>query len=200
MIIKQLIVGPIGTNCYLLGDEASKRCAVVDPGGNAEEILSEVKGLGFTLDCILLTHAHFDHTGGVAGLLAACPGIPVCLHPADKALLGGELFPALPDTADYREGSHVRVGGLDVEVLETPGHTPGGVTLRVGDALFTGDTLFRGSMGRTDLGGGSYEVLMGSLRRLGELPGDYRVFPGHEGTTTLEAERGSNYYLMEALR
>lgn len=199
-MIKQLIVGPIGTNCYILGDEAAKRCAVVDPGGNGREILDEVEKLGFSLDCVLLTHGHFDHTGGVADLRKAHPDLPVYLHPADKALLGNELMPALSGTTDYRDGGHVRVGSLDVAVLGAPGHTPGGVALRVGDALFTGDTLFRGSLGRTDLPGGSYEDIMRSLKRLGGLPGDYRVLPGHEGLSTLDAERRSNYYLMEAMR
>ena len=103
------------------------------------------------LKLILLTHAHFDHTGGVAELCAALPGVPVYLHPADAALVGGDVFPAVgAETTPYQDGDVVKLGKMDIEVLHTPGHTPGGVTLKVGDVLLTGDTLFQGSMGRTD--------------------------------------------------
>ena len=99
----------------------------------------------------------------------------------------------------YAQGDKVKVGPLEVEVLHTPGHTPGSVTLNVEGVLFTGDTLFRGSMGRTDLPGGSYSQLMASLKKLAALPGDYKVYPGHEGPTTLEQERETNYYMREAM-
>lgn len=200
MLFKQLVVPPIGTNCYLFGDEAAGVGAVVDPGGDAPAILSAARALGLQIKLILLTHGHFDHTGAVEELRRALPGVPVYLHSADKALLGGELMPPVADTLDYQDGGVLRLGGLDVHVLSTPGHTPGGVTLRVGDALFTGDTLFCGSMGRTDLPGGSYEALMASLKRLGELPGDYAVYPGHDRASTLEDERRQNYFLREAMR
>ncbi|MEG1858036.1 MAG: MBL fold metallo-hydrolase, partial [Pseudoflavonifractor sp.] len=147
---------------------------------------------------ILLTHGHFDHTGGVIALRQAL-NIPVYLHPADRAMLGGRVMPAIGETADYCDGDTLTMGALTIHVLHTPGHTPGGVTLRVEDALFTGDTLFCGSMGRTDLEGGSHEEIMASLRRLAALPGDYRVLPGHESTSTLDDERKSNYYLMQAM-
>jgi glyoxylase-like metal-dependent hydrolase (beta-lactamase superfamily II) len=106
---------------------------------------------------------------------------------------------AFGDLTRYAEGDTVQVGPLTVEVLNTPGHTKGSVTLKVGDVLFTGDTLFRGSMGRTDLPGGSYEQLMKSLGKLGKLPGDYKVYPGHEGFSTLENERQTNYFVQEAM-
>lgn len=199
MVLKCLSVPPIGTNCYLFGDEASGLCAVVDPGGNAAGILELAASLGLRPDAILLTHGHFDHTGAVEALRAALPGVPVYLHSADRAVQGDQLMPSCGATLDYGEGDRIRVGGVEVEVLHTPGHTPGGVTLRADNILFTGDTLFKGSMGRTDLPGGSYEKLMASLRRLGSLPGNYRVCPGHEGMSTLDAERIDNYYLREAL-
>lgn len=195
MDIRQVPMGPIGANCYLIAD-GTGRAAVVDPGG--EEALALVKKLGVTVDAILLTHGHYDHTGGVPALRAAL-GCPVYLHPGDKAKLGDQLMPDIGLTTDYVDGDKVQVGALEVKVIHTPGHTPGGVTLMAGDALFTGDTLFQGSMGRTDLPGGSYEVIMNSLRKLGALEGDYRVFSGHEGATTLSAERRSNYYLLEAM-
>ena len=200
MQIKMMQVGPLGTNCYLLEDEASKTAAVVDPGGDALRILSQAQADGVTIRLILLTHAHFDHTGGVAALCKSLPDVPVYLHPADAALLGSEVFPAIgAPTVPYEEGDTVALGDLTIQVLHTPGHTPGGVCLLAGDALFTGDTLFCGSMGRTDFAGGSYEQIMASLKRLAQLPGDYRVLPGHMDATTLDRERQSNFFLREAL-
>ena len=198
MLLKQLLVPPFGTNCYIFGDEAAKLGAIVDPGGDAPGILSAVQDLGLEVRWIFLTHGHFDHTGAVEALRRELPGVTVFLHPDDRAKLGDALMPALSGTTDYDDGDMVGVGGLNVAVLHTPGHTPGGVTLKVGDTLFTGDTLFKGSMGRTDLPGGSYEAIMASLRRLGGLEGDFKVCPGHEGLSTLADERAGNYYMREA--
>lgn len=200
MKIRVLQVGPIGTNCYLLEDETTNSAAIVDPGGEGKRILDLVQSDGMDVKLILLTHAHFDHTGGVAQLHKALPDVPVYLHPADAELLGSQVFPAIGvPTVPYKDGDTLKLGSLTISVLHTPGHTPGGVCLKVGDALFTGDTLFQGSMGRTDFAGGSYEQIMASLKRLAALPGDYHVLPGHMGTSTLEAERKSNYYMQEAM-
>ena len=200
MQIKMMQVGPLGTNCYLLEDEKNKLAAVVDPGGDAPRILSPAQADGVEVKMILLTHAHFDHTGGVAELCASLPGVPVYLHPADAALVGSDVFPAIgAATVPYEDGDTVQLGELTIQVLHTPGHTPGGVCLLVGDALFTGDTLFYGSMGRTDFAGGSYEDIMASLKRLAQLPGNYQVLPGHMDTTTLDRERKINFYIREAL-
>ena len=160
MIFRQLTVPPIGTNCYLFGDGDAKTGAIVDPGGDAAGILAAVHDLGLTVSAIFLTHGHYDHVGALPELRRALPGVPVYLHPADGAIRDGALIPDPGPTEDYVDGDRVAVGGLTVEVLHTPGHTPGGVSLKVGDTLFTGDTLFRGSMGRTDLPGGSYDQLM----------------------------------------
>lgn len=200
MQIKVIQVGQLGTNCYLLEDEQSKKAAVVDPGGEGSRILAAAQADGVEIAMILLTHAHFDHTGGVAELCRALPGVPVYLHPADAALLGSQVFPPFgADTVPYADGDVLELGGLEIHVLHTPGHTPGGVTLRVEDVLFTGDTLFQGSMGRIDFEGGSYDQIMASLKRLASLPGDYHVLPGHMGGSTMEAERRNNYYIREAL-
>lgn len=200
MQIKVMQVGQLGTNCYLLEDEGSKKAAVVDPGGEGGRILAAAQADGVEIAMILLTHAHFDHTGGVAELCRALPGVPVYLHPADAALLGSQVFPPFgADTVPYADGDVLELGGLKIHVLHTPGHTPGGVTLRVEDVLFTGDTLFQGSMGRIDFEGGSYDQIMASLKRLASLPGDYHVLPGHMGGSTMEAERRNNYYIREAL-
>ena len=177
MKISVLQVGPIGTNCYLLEDESTNAAAVIDPGGEGARILDRAKADGVEIKLILLTHAHFDHTGGVDELCRALPGVPVYLHPADAQLLGTQVFPAIGvDTVPYGEGDTLTLGSLTISVLHTPGHTPGGVCLQVEDALFTGDTLF-----------------------LGQLPGDYHVLPGHMGASTLETERKTNYYMREAM-
>lgn len=198
MNIKLMQVGEIGTNCYLLEDEDTRSAAVIDPGGEARGILGQAKADGVQVKAILLTHSHYDHTGAVRELREALPGVPVYLHPADAAQLGTAVMPPIGETLSYQEGDTVPVGNLTVQVLHTPGHTPGGVTLRVEDVLFTGDTLFQGSMGRTDLGG-SYTEIMASLKRLGQLEGDLQVLPGHMGVSTLDRERKSNYFLREAL-
>ena len=198
MNIKLMQVGEIGTNCYLLEDEDTRSAAIIDPGGEARGILGQAKADGVQVKAILLTHSHYDHTGAVRELREALPGGPVYLHPADAAQLGTAVMPPIGETRPYQEGDTVPVGNLTVQVLHTPGHTPGGVTLRVEDVLFTGDTLFQGSMGRTDLGG-SYTEIMASLKRLGQLEGDLQVLPGHMGVSTLDRERKSNYFLREAL-
>ena len=202
MDIKTLQVGPIGTNCYLLCDETEKLCAVVDPGGDAARVAAAVVDTGCAPCAILLTHGHYDHTGAVAELSARWPGVPVYLNRRDvyegDAYLQ-QLFPPVPCAKDYGEGDTVQVGGLTLQVLATPGHSEGSVTLRCGDALFCGDTLFAGSCGRTDFPGGSVKKMMESLKRLGELEGDLKVYPGHMEDSTLDRERSWNPYLRQAM-
>ena len=202
MTVKTMPLGPIGTNCYLLEDEGTQTAAVIDPGGEAGRVLEVLREDGMTLSAILLTHGHYDHTGGVGGLEAACPGTPIYIHRADVEGVNPSLFPTLPQAQVrfYDEGDRVQAGGISLEVLHTPGHSKGSVVLKGGGILFTGDTLFQGSCGRTDLPGGSYAEIMASLARLSALPGDYRVCPGHEGLSPLEAERRQNYYMREAVR
>lgn len=202
MIVRVMQLGVIGTNCYILGDEETKACAVIDPGDDAPDVIAAVKKLGLELKAVLLTHGHYDHTTGVPGVHEAAPEVPIYIHQADvaaNAAPGGLMMPYMEGLTYWDEGDTVKVGSLTVEVLHTPGHSEGSVTLRVGEVLFTGDTLFRGSMGRTDFPGGSYRKIMASLRRLYELPGDYQVCPGHEGLSTLQQERKSNYYMQEAM-
>jgi glyoxylase-like metal-dependent hydrolase (beta-lactamase superfamily II) len=202
MIIKDLQVGMIGTNCYVLCDETAGVCTVIDPGDEARRVCAAVEETGCKLQFILLTHGHFDHTSGLEGLLR-WQKVPVYIHRADVGPLerpSHYQYPAPADTLFYDEGDRVQLGSLEIEVFHTPGHSPGSVTLRVGDVLFTGDTLFRDSCGRTDLPGGSYSVLLDSLRRLYDLPGDYRVYPGHEAFSTLNRERQRNYFMAEAVR
>ncbi len=202
MDIKTLQVGPIGTNCYILCDETEKLCAVIDPGGDAGQVAAAVKATGCAPCAILLTHGHYDHTGAVAELSARWPDVPVYLnhrdqHSGDAYLL--QLFPAVPGAKDYGEGDTIQVGGLTLHVLATPGHSEGSVTLRCGDVLFCGDTLFAGSCGRTDFRGGSVNKMMDSLKRLGELEGDLKVYPGHMEPSSLDRERSWNPYLRQAM-
>ena len=203
MDIQILQVGPIGTNCYLLCDEAEKLCAVVDPGGDAARVAAAVVDTGCAPCAILLTHGHYDHTGGVAELRAKWPDVPVYLNHRDQyegdAYLQ-QLFPPVPGAKDYDEGDTIQVGGLTVDVMATPGHSEGSVTLRCGDVLLCGDTLFAGSCGRTDFPGGSVKKIMASLKRLGSLEGDLQVYPGHMETSTLDQERSWNPYLHQAMQ
>ena len=203
MKITQMPVGALGTNCYLLVDEGSGRAAVIDPGDNAPYILSAIQKSGTQVDYILITHGHYDHTGAVPELKAALPDARIYIHQADANGAGSTLFPLAGEVEDlllYDEGDQLPLGDLTIEVLHTPGHSPGSVTLKVGDVLFTGDTLFCGSCGRTDLRGGSYEQIMESLKRLAQLPGNYQVCPGHDITSTMDRERAANPFLLEALR
>lgn len=208
MEISVLRLGQIGTNCYIFRETGGAKCGIVDPGDQGEQVAQWLNQQGLEPEAVLLTHGHFDHILGIPGLRAAWPELPVYCHPADmgegnSTRIFGETFPTVRSFGDiipYKEGDVVCVAGVELEVLETPGHTPGSVTLRAGDVLFTGDTLFAGSMGRTDLPGGDEGQIMQSLKRLGGLEGDYQVYPGHEGQSTLERERKSNYCLRMAMR
>ena len=209
MQVKLMQLGMIGTNCYIFWDEESRKCAIVDPGDSGERVADFINGQGLEPVAILLTHSHFDHILGIPGIRAAWPALPVYCHPADvdetrkTVTLFGSTFPAVSafgNITPYVDGDQVDVGGITVEVISTPGHTPGGVTLKAEDILFTGDTLFRSSIGRTDLEGGSFGTLMQSLKKLGGLEQNYRVCPGHEGLSTLDDEKKYNGYLAQAMQ
>ncbi len=200
MRIDTLQAGPLGTNCYIVSRGAD--CAVIDPGG--ARIAAALEGMGLQPAAILLTHGHYDHTGGVAELRERWPGLPVYLNRLDQPSGDDpylrDLFPPVPETLDLREGDLLRFGTLEFRVLHTPGHSEGSVVFRCEDHLFCGDTLFAGSCGRTDFPGGSMEKLLSSLKRLAELEGDLAVCPGHMEPSALERERRWNPYIREALR
>ena len=202
--IKRMQVGQIGTNCYLLEDPDAKLCAVIDPGDNADGIDREIRKAGLSLSMILITHGHFDHVLAVPGLLAKWPDIPVYVHKQEVNWEGkGDQYMLLgpvPNIKTVGEGDVIDFSGHPIQVLHTPGHSPGSVCYLVGDILFAGDTLFAGSCGRTDFVGGSVGQILQSLKRLAQLEGNLRVCPGHDRLTSLDAERASNPFVLQALR
>ena len=206
MEVKTYQVGQIGTNCYFVGDEASKKGCMIDPGDEAENLIRLWGAFGYELSAILVTPGHFDHTTAVRPILEQYPDLPVYIN--DKDVVDGRrgdmelVFSRLPEHNQryYHDGDTLTLGSLTVTVLETPGHSKGSVCLVVGDVIFSGDTLFRCSCGRTDFAGGDYREMLQSLARLGNLPGSYRVYPGHDQPTTLDYERRVNPYVRQGMK
>lgn len=202
MQIIRLTLGVFETNCYLVEGEPG-RCVVVDPADDGARLLRELDRHGLTPEAVLLTHGHYDHILAVPELQRRWPRLPVYCHPADcpEELTEydmGQVFPtvtAFTNLNPLSDGQEISAAGLTVLVMETPGHTPGSVTFRIGDTLFTGDTLFYIDIGRTDFEGGSYPQILRSLRRLALLDGDPEVLPGHGPRTRLGYERRFNPYL-----
>ncbi len=206
MIVKQLPVGPIQTNCYIAGCEETKEGVVIDPGEEAERILAEIKALGLNIKYILNTHAHFDHILA-NGPLVKATGAPLALHPLDLPLLrqnGGASFfgldaPSSPEPELLlAEGDTISFGRYTFQVLFTPGHTLGHVCFYEAKAaiIFDGDVLFADGIGRTDLPGGDYETLMASINnKLMVLPDETVVCSGHGPVTSIGQERATNPWL-----
>ena len=191
--IHAMALGLYQTNCYIIHEETSKTCCIIDPGYQADTILNKVTQLGLTVEAILLTHGHFDHVGAVKDI-AADTDCRVFLCAEDTTLppmfTAGKLY----YTDTYTEGSVLNLAGLSIHVIHTPGHTPGSVCLMVDHVMFSGDTLFAGSCGRTDIGG-SWSAIQNSLRRLAAMEADFTVFPGHGESTTLAREKQYNPYM-----
>ena len=197
-----LPLGDYQTNCYIVCAAESKTCAVIDPGYFPERILSFLADKGLGLDAILLTHGHFDHVGAVKALVEAT-GCRLWMKESDYTQRSNPqndfLYPihdcSFCEVSFCEEGEKISAGGAVFTVMETPGHTWGSVCYLCEDAIFSGDTLFAGSCGRTDLPGGDYGTIVLSLERLAELQGDYTVYPGHGSATTLAQERMYNPYM-----
>lgn len=200
--IDTLTLGAYRTNTYIVCDSNTAGCAIIDPACEAQTILARVRALGLTVDAILLTHGHFDHVGAVEELVKAT-GCKLWMSEGDwsqfKNPVTAYFYPiANCDFTEVRFCEHdeiIHAGGLTFTVIASPGHTYGSVCFVCGDAIFSGDTLFAGSCGRTDLPGGDPEALRASLDYLSELSGNYTVYPGHGESTTLAEEKKFNPYL-----
>lgn len=207
MEIRELVVGPLQVNCYLVACPHSSEAAVIDPGDDAKKIAATIEEEGWTLVKVINTHGHFDHIGGNRRLIEQF-GAELLIHEADAPLLsqaeahariyGLQTEPSPAPSRLLKAGDVVEVGELVFDVLHTPGHSPGGICLSASGHLFCGDTLFAGSVGRTDLPGGDFAQLADSIRRnLWGLPDETVVHPGHGPDTTIGRERTSNPFVGE---
>ena len=212
MDVRMFTVGPVAENTYIFRREGSERALIVDPGDEADKLLAAVEALGVTLEGILLTHTHFDHVGAVAPV-AEATGAEVWVPEAEKFVLADIMsFVPWPGFGPFESydaehalsgGEKLELAGFEIDVLFTPGHSPGHVTFSIPgeSAIFSGDVLFEGSVGRTDLPGGDWDTLLASIRGLVDgLPEETTVYPGHMGVTSLGAERAGNPFLAELAR
>ena len=211
MDVRCLTVGPVAENCYLVRGDGAEHALIVDPGEEPDRILSLVDELGVKVDAVLLTHTHFDHIGAVAPV-ARATGAPVYCPELEVPVLADIMSWVPPGFGPYesydadralRGGERLELAAFEIDVLHTPGHSPGHVTYSIPAeaALFSGDVLFQGSVGRVDLPGGDGPTLMRTLRGLAEgFPEETTVYPGHMGITTLGSERATNPFLAELAR
>ena len=210
--VRMFTVGPVAENCFVLRAEDSPKALIVDPGEEADRILAPVEELGLEVEAILVTHCHFDHIGAVAPV-AKATGAPVYCPKIEVPVLADIMsFVPWPGFGPYESyeadeilegGEKLNLAGLEIDVIFTPGHSPGHVTYSIPaeEAVFSGDVLFQGSVGRVDLPGGDWPTLLRSITTLVEsLPPETKVFPGHMGITTLGAERANNPFLGELAR
>jgi hydroxyacylglutathione hydrolase len=209
MDVRMLTVGPVQENCFVLRRDGAEQALIVDPGEEAPRILAAVEELGVKVDAILVTHCHFDHIGAVAPV-AEATGAPVWVSEIERPVLADIMsyvpFPGFGPYESYeadhtlKGGERLELAGFEIDVIFTPGHSPGHLTFSIPDerAIFSGDVLFQGSVGRVDLPGGDWGTLLGSIAGLVEsLPEDTAVYPGHMGITSLGAERRTNPFLAE---
>lgn len=205
MIVSGMPVGPIQAVCYIVGCEETRQAAVIDPGDEAGRILEKIETDGLTLRYIINTHGHFDHVGANREVKAAT-GAELLIHPLDAPMLArlsetaamfGMHSENSPDADKMLEaGDQFKVGNIEFTVIHTPGHTPGGISLHTEGKVFVGDTLFAGSIGRSDLPGGDHQTLITSIRgQLYPLDDETVVYPGHMGTTTIGREKQFNPFV-----
>jgi glyoxylase-like metal-dependent hydrolase (beta-lactamase superfamily II) len=209
MILKTLVVGPISANCFIIGDSTTNEGAIIDPGGNARWIVQVVKETGLAIQFIIATHGHFDHNAAVAPLKEALQcdfllhkdDLPFVKRSKNTAMNWGISIDQVPDPDRYvNEGDILKVGGLELEIIHTPGHSPGGISLYIKSEgiLFSGDTLFFSSIGRTDFDGGSMSQLQNSIReKLYTLPDNTVVYTGHGEQTTVGGEKTHNMFVRQ---
>lgn len=205
MFLECLPVGPLASNCYIIADKKSKKAAIIDPGGDSNKILDVITKEQLTVEFIFLTHGHSDHIAALKEVKNAT-NAKIAIHEEDAPMLlssQGNLsvyigFGFTQPSADIKlKGNEkFQIGGLTLEILHTPGHTPGGICIKVNNMVFTGDTLFAGSIGRTDFPGGSYDELISSIKeKLMPLGDDMSVLPGHGEPSTIGAEKKMNPFL-----
>ncbi len=200
MTVYGMPLGMIEANCYIVADEDTKLCAVIDPGDESNCVMDYLERNKLTCRYILLTHGHFDHTMA-ANAVAEQTGATVCMSKLDaNPDISGPQYRFTPPagTIWLNDGDELTVGGLTFRVMATPGHSPGSLSFVCQDCIFTGDTLFRDSCGRTDLPGGDMKQLLRSLKRICDLPDNIEVYPGHMDATSLDRERRFNYYVKYA--
>ncbi len=208
MIVKRLVVGQLQENCYIIGDEVTKQAIVIDPGDEPDRVIEFVKNNNLQVDSVICTHTHFDHVGAV-GDIKKSTGAKILIHREEieiynsikdhAALWGFDINDVPAPDGFLDEGDEVRAGGLVFKVLHTPGHSPGGICLYGEGIVVTGDTIFHGSVGRTDFPGGDINKLKKSFKRLLELPDDTDVLSGHGPETTIGREKKENAFVFEWL-
>ncbi len=201
MELKTIPLGDYQANCYSIIE--GEELLLIDTGDEGEKLLQYIEKVGKKLVMILLTHGHFDHVGAVKPLKEAFPDCQVYIHKGDAKGAGNTIFPLEGQVEDLKfveDGTKIPFGKGDVEVFATPGHSKGSICLKYQDNLFTGDTLFFGSMGRTDLPDGDFKEIMSSLAKLAKLDPNLKVFPGHGDSSTMGQELSINPYIQEALR
>ena len=205
MKVVRIPAGIYAANCYLVYSEDNKEAIVIDPGGDEDDILTQIKNLGLDIKYIILTHGHGDHISGVNGIKDYTKA-PLAIHKEDEYLLKDGrsnlssmmAMGTVEITADIllNDGDKISFGGLTAEVIHTPGHTPGGISIKIGDSIFTGDTLFAGSIGRTDFPKSSFEAIMDSIKnRIIIYPDDTIVYPGHGPSSTIRNDKESNPFI-----
>ena len=205
MVIDRLVLGLIKTNCYIITENNSKDCVVIDAGDRPKQIIEYLDEKGLTPKYFFITHGHFDHFSAIPALRERFGGVPVVIHKDDALNLtdrkrshyNGKVGLTASDiTVD--DGAVIELGNLCFKWINTPGHTQGSCVILLGDVMFSGDTLFLEECGRCDFHGGSYPQMLDSLKRIAGMDGDFKVFPGHGEGTTLDYERENNMYMREA--
>ncbi len=205
VVIDSIVVGPFAANCYFVKKSDSQKCVIIDPGGDAELLLDKLLDLNLELQALLITHGHIDHVMALSEISKKIP-VPVYAHKDDKQLLEnikiqGQMFGLSefeqPTISNWiQESDLIEIAGLKIKVLHTPGHSPGGCCYLLNSKIFVGDTLFESSIGRTDLPGGDYDLLISTIKtKLFSLPDEMIVYPGHGETTTIGHEKKYNPFL-----